>query len=329
MKFPVFLLFIFLTFNAANAAVVDNSIVPLMEKFELVGNLNAIKFSNNQFIEIAEALAHKGERIRVVTYNMLRDDLDQKREEVNRWPQRLPRIVELLNDMRPDVIGAQELSQKQVDDLKPFLGTAFSFYGEKRADGELNGIFFRKDRFSISKGEMWHMASNTVTMLQLQDMRTGRLFAIFNTHMSFKANEREQEIFYIKKQMSKVAAHMPVILTGDLNIFPARLDIEKLPYYDGDYAHRLITKNGFLADSGDVALLGHLGPISTFTNGPLDAIPFRGTGTPGIVLDHIYVSEGITVLVSAVQPATVEGHYPSDHMPVMIDFIFNNQKAFH
>lgn len=105
---------------------------------------------------------------------------------------------------------------------------------------------------------------------------------------------------------------------GDLNTFPHRLDLDKLPFYDGDYAHRLFTQGG-LKDAASLSLLGHLGPYSTFTNHPGSGFPFRGTGTPGVFLDHIYVSKGLTVLIHAVQGGTVNGLFPSDHMPVIID----------
>ena len=66
-----------------------------------------------------------------------------------------------------------------------------------------------------------------------------------------------------------------------------------------------------------------LTPISTFTNNQTSVQPFQGTGTPDIILDHIYVSEKVTVLTHAVEHGTVDGHFPSDHMPVLIDFLVN------
>lgn len=122
------------------------------------------------------------------------------------------------------------------------------------------------------------------------------------------------------EQIIPVAEQMPVLLTCDLNTFPNRLDLNRLPYYDGDYIHRLLTKNVF-RDSFEVSLLGHLGPISTFTNAPEDGIPFQGFGTPGVFLDRIYVSKEIIVLIHAVQSGTVNGYFPSDHMPVIIDYL--------
>jgi endonuclease/exonuclease/phosphatase family metal-dependent hydrolase len=78
-----------------------------------------------------------------------------------------------------------------------------------------------------------------------------------------------------------------------------------------------------LRDAKDLYILDHLGPISTFSNAPDDVVAFKGTGTPGVFLDHIYVSKDITVLIHAVQPGKVNGDFPSDHLPVLIDFIID------
>ena len=150
---------------------------------------------------------------------MLANDTDHKREECNRWPQRLPRIVEIIEEIAPDVIGAQELYQVQLDDLFPHIDDIFGFYGEPRTDGELNGVFYRRSRFELVKGQVWAipqtgLIGNNVTMLQLRDLVTGQLFAIFNTHLAFGANEREQEVQFILEQILPVAEQMPVMLSG-------------------------------------------------------------------------------------------------------------------
>lgn len=324
----IFLSFI-LGFNLD--ASLENSITPHIENFESIDALPFQKYSKNQLTEIESALKRKNDRIRVVSFNMLANDAEEQREEINRWPSRLPRIVEILNDMQPDVIGSQELYQNQLNDLLPYIQDTFSFYGKPRSDGELNGIFYSKNRFEMIKGSVWQIPtmgklSNTVTMVQLKDIRTGNIFAIFNAHLAFGADEREQEVRFIIEKITPIAKTMPVMLTGDLNTFPNRLDLDRLPFYDGDYTHRLLTNDVF-QDSSDVSLLGHLGPISTFTNAPGDGIPFRGYGTPGVMLDRIYVSKGITVLIHAVQGGTINGYFPSDHMPVLIDCLIDNNET--
>jgi endonuclease/exonuclease/phosphatase family metal-dependent hydrolase len=307
---------------------VENSIIPLMEKFECVENLPWAKYSANQAAEILNALKDKESKIRLATYNMLFPLYDHNLDQVNRWPCRLPRIVEMVQEMRPDILCVQELYDSQVKDLMAILGKEFEFYAKPCADGEQNGIFYKKERFKVLDSHVWYMtptpkipSSETLTLLKLKDRKTGESIAIFNTHFAFSnINKREFQARFAADVIEKYAEKMPVIFTGDLNTFAHRLDLGKLPFYDGDYVHRILT-SGSLRNSIDLSVLGHLGPISTFTNVNQDPIAFQGTGTPGVFLDHIYASSGITVLMHAVEPGTVEGHFPSDHMPVVMDFL--------
>lgn len=322
-----FFLSISLFFHSYSLAVLENSISPSIEKFECIENLPAHKYSHNQFKEITSALARKDEKIRLITYNMLLSDYC--RDEINVWQKRLPRILELFEELKPDIIGAQELDARQVQELLNEIGTTYAFYS--RSEGiELAGIFYRKDRFELVNNYVWYLTDTpevpsyaALTMVHLRDLKTGHLFGVFNTHLSFSSvNKRDFQARFIADRLKENLQKMPTLFTGDLNVFPCRMDLEKLPFYDGDYVHRLLTKSGVI-NAKEVSILGHLGPLSTFTNDPRDSLPFKGLGTPGVFLDHIYVSPDITVLIHAVQPATVEGLFPSDHMPVLIDFMIN------
>lgn len=309
---------------------VENSVIPQIERFENVNLLQTHRYSKNQFLEMASILERKPESIRLATYNMLFNLYDQNLDEVNRWPQRLSRIVELIGEMQPDIMGVQELYSNQLKDLLPMIEDTYAFYAKACEDGELNGIFYRKDRFEVVDHKIWYMtatpkvsSSETLTMIQLRDVKTGKCLAVFNTHLSFsKVDKREFQARFIAKRIEWFADKMPVILTGDMNTFPHRLDLQKLPFYDGDYIDRILTKK-HLRDSIDISLLGHLGPLSTFSNAADGVVPFTGTGTPGVFLDHIYVSKEVNVIIHAVQPGTVNGHFPSDHLPVLIDFILD------
>lgn len=332
MKFLFHFLIVFSALLAPfHPQAIENSIIPLMEKYENPGHLPRKKYSFNQWKEITEALEHKEEKIRIVTYNMLFNLYDHNLEEENRWPQRFPRILELLNEMQPDIIGVQELYNEQLQHMLEAISETYAFFGTPCEDGELNGIFYRKNRFEVIESKVWFMTSTpqkprseTLTMVQLKDVATGKVFGVFNAHLAFsKIEKREFQARFIVKHLHAVAEEMPVLFMGDLNTFPQRLEMKKLPFYDGDYIHRILTQ-GALREAREYSLLGHLGPISTFTNGADDGIPFKGRGTPGVFLDHIYVTKGVIVLLHAVQPATVGGHFPSDHMPVLIDCLLQD-----
>jgi len=160
-------------------------------------------------------------------------------------------------------------------------------------------------------------------MVQLKDLKTDKIIHVFNTHMPLSNIEkREANAHIIADIIETYAMQTAVIFTGDLNTFPTRLDLTGFPFYDGDYIHRILSK-GSLKNSRERSLLCHFGSISTFTNSSTDVMPFQGTGTPGIFLGYIYVSKKVTVLTHAVEQGTVDGHFPSDHMPILIDFLIN------
>lgn len=310
----IFVLVLLVAFSHA----VENSIIPVVEKFESVENLPAEKFTGNQWAEIEGALVRGDEKIRLVTYNMLFNLYDHNLAEENRWPNRLPRIVELIREMRPDIIDTQELYPSQVQDLLAKLGEEFAFFaGQVDEDGESYGIFYRKERFELLSSRVDYPLSS----VQLKDLKTDKALRVFNTHMPLSNIEkREANTRKIVETIEPFAVGEAVIFTGDLNTFPTKMDLEKLPFYDGDYIHRILS-SGSLTNADQRALLGRFGPLSTFTNKGTDVHPFEGTGTPGVILDYIYVSDKVTVLAHATEPGTVDGHFPSDHMPVLIDFL--------
>ncbi len=311
-------------FVCASLAAVENSITPVMDHFECVENLQKGKYNDAQFRKIKKGLSKKCKKIRVMTYNMLFDLYDNNLAPDNRWPARLPRIVALIDNMNPDVIGTQELQPNQVQDLVPLLDHTYEFFSVNSSRGDQDGIFVKKKRFHIHKKELIFSESDpetpVITIVELEDKTTDAFVAIANSHFSFSnVKNRGIEAHLVAKKVHSLVKHMPVLFMGDLNTFPNRPD-QSFPFYDGDYVNDVLTKNT-LQDSIDVSLVGHVGPIATFTNNPPGILPFEGTGTPGVFLDHIYVTKGITVLIHAVQPGTVDGHFPSDHMPVVIDCV--------
>lgn len=304
-----------------NVIGIENSVIPLIENFKCIENLEAKKYTKNQFEEITHALSQKDEAIRLVSFNILMSRYDDTVEAGNKWPDRIPRIIEVLTEMQPDIICVQELYQNQLNDVSAFFFPDYGFYTKPAKDGELNGIFYKKARFKTVECKVWDAAGKKITLVHLRDKRTGKEVAVFNTHFCFsKVDQRESEATVMINQSVPFAKKMAVILTGDMNTFPNRPEKRGFPFFDGDYIHRLFMKARF-RDAREMALLGHLGPISTFTNEEGDAKPFKGLGTPGVFLDHIYVSDKVNVLIHAVQPGTVNGYFPSDHMPILIDFI--------
>jgi len=305
---------------------VSGSVAPIVEGLEQIETLQKQKYTKRQFTEIEKALEKKEQKIRLMSYNILFDLFDERWGEENRWKNRSTRVLELIKEISPDILGVQELYKNQLKDLLSQLGESYAFVSRDPLIGETNGIFYRKDRFTCIDQLIWdtpHVSqihiSDHLTDITLLDSKTDRSFSVLNAHFAFTdINTRESQAeFAGKLALSK---KNPVLFMGDLNIFPARPELYKLPFFDGDYIHRVLSGYG-LKEAREWSLLGHVGPLATFTNEEKDTLPFKGTGTPGIFTDHLYVSPGVTVIVHAIEPALVDGHFPSDHMPVFADIL--------
>lgn len=338
-------------------------LIDLIAKLEDPSCLQKQKHTLQKQLLIADELKGISEKVRVLSFNVLFDCTEQQTPVEHRWPARLPRVVDVFKEIKPDIIGVQELYPQQKADLIAQIGDDFSFYVGDLQKGELNGIFYRKDRFEIDKDydlnetqdllksgakrlpfdrkehEEFQKApaqdalspelepGKMFTILHLIDKKTGRKFAIVNAHFTFrKIQSRACQAQYIAEKILKpLAEKKAVIFTGDLNTFPNRGDLPNLPFLDGNDIHALLSRKSGMRNAIYNALLGHIG-MSGSTNDPAkDKVkPFEGIGTPGVFTDHIYVSDRIQVIVHAVVTAWVGGLYPSDHRPLLVDCLIED-----
>lgn len=336
----LFFLFLFFSLISSLQAEVTDSILPTLEAFQENPSRYRSRVSKEQYGWIQEAVALKEQKIRVMSYNMLFDIKDALLPAKHRWPHRLSRIVELLDYLQPDIILMQELYPNQLDELLEEIGETFAFVGkgEKRGGrwGQHNGILYRLESFAPVEERIWYISSTpdkespcpfegkpvTLTYLRLSHKETGKILGCMNAHLSFGSpDSRLYAARFIAARAAECDQQEPLIVGGDYNTFDNRPDQVGLPFFDGRLLEELLTQ-GSLRDARRESLLGHIGPISSWTNaagGPI--LPFMGTGTPGIILDHLYVSGPITVLSHAIEPARVNGEFPSDHLPVVADMI--------
>jgi endonuclease/exonuclease/phosphatase family metal-dependent hydrolase len=321
-------------------AEVTQSVIPQMEGLHRGEGIVPEKYASEQFDDMRKVLGRRDDAVRVMSYNMLFNIKEDKLPLKHRWPERKHRLLEYIEYASPDVICSQELYRDQMIDLMKEIGFEYAFHGVGQADGkrvgEMNGIFYRKDRFNKIQDEVLFMSTDsdrvstqplsnkdrTLTMVILRDHRTGKDVAVFDVHFDFGLSDsRVSQAHFIADYVEPLTKKVPVVMCGDFNLFPNRPDLAKLPHYDGDYVHNILT-SGSLRDTRGRGVLGHVGPIATFTNKSEDDVtPFEGEGEPGIILDRIYLAGDATVAVTAIDPARVNGEFPSDHMPVIIDLL--------
>ena len=338
--------------NHQEHTMITNSVISLLDNIE---NSPPKKYSERRFLEINKVLEKRAQKIRVVTYNVLFDLFDDKLEEkIHSWPNRLPGIVAAIENMRPDILCVQEAYPKQLQDLQNQLENTFTCFVDAKITGELNAIFYKKERFELDAKSYGNgLSSGSIelplnpqddaliakipdylplelepgrylTLAHFIDKLNNKPFVVINAHLTYdRVNSKEDQAYFIVELVRKLhGLNKPVIFAGDLNTFPNRPDLPRFRFYDGDHIRQIF--QAVLKNSKDIALLGHVGPLSTYTKDFLkpDSKPFEGIGTQDVVLDHIYLSPEVFAIVNATEPCQVNGQFPSDHMPVIADIIF-------
>ena len=160
-----------------------------------------------------------------------------------------PLILEKIRQEKPDIIGFQEVLPHVAAWLKENL-TEYYIAGcgrEKDLTGEAMIIAYRKERFqSVSLETFWlsptpyvpgsrypvqSMCPRTATDVVFEDMETGKVFRVINTHLDHEcAGARklglEQILAHLRAE--KAFADVPVILSGDFNAEPDSEEMKPL-----------------------------------------------------------------------------------------------------
>ncbi|MBI4942663.1 MAG: endonuclease/exonuclease/phosphatase family protein [Actinobacteria bacterium] len=242
-------------------------------------------------------------------------------------------VAQVVVDERPDVIGTQEMTTGQAEDLRADLaraGVRYSRYGRPRvSDVDEPGVDFNETvavfwnpavLTDVGHGEVWFCPPDVVprqgcvdsgpgwvagdprmaTWVRLRHNGSGTDVVVVNTHLdaaSAPARERGAEV--VRDAVDRLFPDVPVLLTGDFNSGP-----DAAP-------HRVLTAAGWV-DTWTTA--ARTGPAwSTFNR--FD----RRAPLPGPRIDRIYARPGLPVVAAAVNTyRSPAGQLPSDHYPVLI-----------
>jgi len=335
-RFKIFILSLLASFTPLFGTV-NHSILPLMNTPFLKDLSGKINESQKEAIENALC---SSKPLRVMSFNMLFNlpISEEKLDSVNRWPARGSRLIEYLAWACPDLIGTQELQRDQIQEINRELHETYGYYGMGTGcwgeRGDVPTVFYKKSRLELLEGNTHYFSDsfekpifgasayhNTFIVCRFWDICEEREFYLINTHLAFSNIEkRYYEATLLRNFINRLPAHIPIIMTGDFNTFPFRQELG-LPFYDGEEILSIL-ESSCVKDSQKLALLGHFGPISS-TNYCLERNkPFCVKGTPGVILDHIFVNPFIRVLRHGIDPAEVDGYFPSDHFPVIADLQF-------
>jgi endonuclease/exonuclease/phosphatase family metal-dependent hydrolase len=169
---------------------------------------------------------------------------DNPNDGINWWENRRGLVAEKILETSPDLIGMQEVLERQLDYLSGQL-TGYGVAGVGREDGKTAGeyvpVLFRQDKFSLLDwGTFWLSATpndtgsvgwdaalpRICTWVKLSETGSGRQLFFLNTHFDHMGDTaRAESAKLILDFIKKETAGLPVILSGDFNCAP-----EEEPY---------------------------------------------------------------------------------------------------
>lgn len=256
--------------------------------------------------------------VKAMSYNIR---FDNPNDGDDAWPQRKDLLIGQIQFYAPDVIGMQEVLKSQLDTMDARL-PQYTWVGVGRDDGEAAGefspVFYRDDRFEalqsgtfwlsptpgrVSKG--WDAALPRIcTYVQLRERETDRTFWFFNTHFDHVGQTaRVESIGVIKAHIEALnTTGAPVLISGDFNVQPQ------------DAPMRIMRQD--FADAWQHSSIPPYGPTGTF-NG------FQADHPLDRRIDYLYYSPGDWQVLRIAHLSMLRaGHFPSDHLPVFGEFLW-------
>lgn len=270
-----------------------------------------MKYSIILSLLISFSVKTSAQRITIGTYNLR---LDKESDIGNLWINRAPVIANLIRFHGFDILGTQEGLKNQLDDLSASL-PEFDRYGIPRGDlGGHSAIFFKKEKYKLLKGgDFWLSETpekpsigwdacsfRLLTWVHLKDIKTGKTFYFFNTHLDSRGEvARQNSAKLILQKIHNITRGEPVIFTGDLNG-----SMKSEPYL-------IVKKSGFLIDTFNIVKDRYI------NNGSTNA--FGKSVNSRSIIDHVFVSKDFTASRWGILTDTYQGKYPSDHFPILVD----------
>lgn len=254
--------------------------------------------------------------LKVMTFNV-RLPIDS--DGANRWDARRDIAARVVTRSRAEVVGTQELFQRQGDDLVARL-PGYTWFGIDRRGGHADehmGVLYDTRRLRlVEQGQFWlsdtpdvagsiswgHPFPRMATWGVFERKRDKRRFRLLNTHFPYRAEDeaaREKAARLILAKLDTLpGADLPTVLTGDFNTVPESA------------THAALRTR--LSDAWTTAKR-RSGPERTFHG-------FKGT--PDRRIDWIF-TRGFT----ATRVQTLTDHqgavWASDHFPVVADLRFD------
>jgi endonuclease/exonuclease/phosphatase family metal-dependent hydrolase len=269
------------------------------------------------FIRIAQAEAPQP--LRLMTYNIR---LDLASDGANAWPNRRAWVAAQVHWLHPDIFGMQEVRPNQKADLAAAL-PQYRLFGDGRdgkGEGEAAPIGYDTRRFRFLDGGMFWLSPTPevpskgwdaaypriVTWTRLRIHGSRQAVLAINTHWDHigPVARKESAAQIVRWIQGNARRCEHVLLFGDFN---SEIDSEPM---------QVITKSSLaLRDARAASKSGPIGPAGTFNN-------FEIAPPDSRAIDHVLVGKPTVVDRYLVLAQPIDGRWPSDHFPVLVDLHF-------
>ena len=249
----------------------------------------------------------------IMSYNIR---YDNTWDVENSWTIRKDKVIQILIQYAPSIIGIQEGLLNQVQYLDSCL-TNYDYVGVGRDDGKEQGefcaIYFDTTRYSVLNDSTfwlsetpdtisvgWDAALERICTYGLfKDRQTAEEFWVFNTHFDHMGvRAREQSSGLILKMIKKINRRsLPLILMGDFNSIPDSAPVNKI--------------KTDLSDALQISLEELQGPRGTFNGFDAD-LPIEKR------IDYIFTGNFKVLSYIHINDRLNNNRHISDHLPVMV-----------
>ena len=290
----------------------DGTLLATLGKEEGItrGEMCSVALHVLRFVLQSRKLADKWieEPIKAMSFNILCAG-----DGENEWQKRVTRVVRMIKDEAPDLFGVQEAHHDWMEALTKAL-PKYDWSGVGRDNGKKKGeyaaLFYKKEKYDkLDEGHFWLSEHpdkpgkgwdadciRICSWVKLQEKETEKQFVFMNTHLDhIGTNAMQYGAELVAKRVQEIAGDLPVILTGDFNVTP-------------DSAPCKAIKDGGFSDTRDAAAATDKGrTYHGFSSGK------EGIST----IDYIFVKGDVKVKSFSVNRNMSDGHFPSDHFPVV------------
>lgn len=238
------------------------------------------------------------------------------------WEVRKDNVAQYVLDNNIDIVGMQEVTFKQLNDLRERL-KGYDYVGVGRTDGKEKGeftpVFFRADKYEpLEKGNFWLSETPDVpgskgwdaalervaSYVKLKDKATGKIFMAINTHYDhIGVQARKESAKLIMSKIKSIVGDRPAVVTGDFNIT------------EDNEAYSTMVNSEFKMNDAYHMTAYHTGAPYTFH----DYCRISPLKAPKI--DYIFVTPNVKVLQSHIERETPTKRI-SDHNPHWADLEF-------